>query len=657
MIVRTTLFAIAVFALAIPTASAQLELSSSEPIGGRWTDETLDLFESLPVQDGGRVKPMLTYANVQLLKTSGRRSFKDANGKRHGSVEWLLDVLFFPEEAKTYDVFLVEDAAALDALNLPHDKKRARYSYNHLAPARDELISLGQHYAHIEANQRTPVQTQLVHLAGNLSEFERLTRFMTFAEHPIHIPAESHLSELFGDADQVAYADVLPQASALVQHAMTARDNPKLSEEAREQASLLFSATLNQIEQLAASSMALALVPPPGTRADHEEWLSPGDVAGIAFQSRFPADSQIEIVKGYTDLANLREDPDAFQAKLNEVHEQTTSLAVARGEYGKIPLEVRLYNWKLFSTSQMLFVLCFLLAAVTWARPQHEPLRRIALGALTIPTAFLIAGITLRCIIRSRPPVSTLYESILFIAAVAVVLAMFIEYVNRQRIALAIGSFIGALGVFIANRYEMIEGRDTMPSLVAVLDTNFWLSTHVTTVTIGYAAGLLASAVAHVYILGKLLGWRTNDTATYRSLARMTYGVICFGLLFSVVGTVLGGIWANYSWGRFWGWDPKENGALMIILWELAILHSRMGGIIKNFGVCMAAVFGGMIVAFSWFGVNLLGVGLHSYGFTSGIARALLIFYVLESAVLGLGAIAWWLRERKSDRAGKPAAV
>jgi ABC-type transport system involved in cytochrome c biogenesis permease subunit len=270
----------------------------------------------------------------------------------------------------------------------------------------------------------------------------------------------------------------------------------------------------------------------------------------------------------------------------------------------------------------------------------------MVLGATTVPTALLIAGIVMRCIIRSRPPVSTLYESILFIAAVCVLLALFIEYVNRQRIALALAPAIGALGLFLANKYEMVEGRDTMPSLVAVLDTNFWLSTHVTTVTIGYAAGLLASAVAHVYLLGKLVGWRKNDNATYRSLARMTYGIICFGLLFSVVGTVLGGIWANYSWGRFWGWDPKENGALMIVLWELAILHSRLGGIIKNFGVCMAAVFGGIIVAFSWFGVNLLGVGLHSYGFTSGIARALLLFYIIESVVLALGAIAWWLRER-----------
>ncbi len=653
MIVRIAFTFVAAWVLGVPAALAQFELGSPELLESRWTGETLAMFESLPVQDGGRVKPMLTYANVQLLKTSGRRSCESPSGVRMNSVEWLLNVLFFPDEAKTYEVFLVEDAAALDALNLPHDKRRARYSYDHLAPARNELLTLGQQYAHIEANQRTPVQTQIVHLAGNVSEFERLTQFMRFADEAIHVPADSKLSEVFGGAEHVAYADVLPRASAMVQSAMAVRDDAELSEEAREEMSRTFSATLSQIEQLAGASMALALIPPPGTRVDHEEWLTPGDVAGLAFQSGYPTDAQFDLVRGYAELARLRDDPEAFETKLAELHDQTTALAIARGEYGKIPLEVKLYNWKLLSTSQMLFVLCFLIAAVTWARPQNEMLRRVALGMLTLPTTLLIAGIVMRCIIRSRPPVSTLYESILFITAVVVVLAMFIEYVNRQRIALAIASIIGALGVFLANKYEMIEGRDTMPSLVAVLDTNFWLSTHVTTVTIGYAAGLLASAVAHVYILGKLVGWRKNDPATYKTLSRMTYGVICFGLLFSVVGTVLGGIWANYSWGRFWGWDPKENGALMIILWELAILHSRLGGIIKNFGVCMAAVFGGIIVAFSWFGVNLLGVGLHSYGFTSGIARALLTFYIIESVVLSLGAIAWWMRERNPTPTSK----
>jgi hypothetical protein len=129
----------------------------------------------------------------------------------------------------------------------------------------------------------------------------------------------------------------------------------------------------------------------------------------------------------------------------------------------------------------------------------------------------------------------------------------------------------------------------------------------------------------------------------------MVYGVVCFGLLFSFTGTVLGGIWANDSWGRFWGWDPKENGALMIVLWNLVILHARMGGFIRDLGIHACAVFGGMIVAFSWWGVNLLGIGLHSYGFTSGIMKTLTIFWSIEAALLFV-ACELWLRSKRAAR-------
>ena len=117
----------------------------------------------------------------------------------------------------------------------------------------------------------------------------------------------------------------------------------------------------------------------------------------------------------------------------------------------------------------------------------------------------------------------------------------------------------------------------------------------------------------------------------------MVYGTLCFGLFFSIVGTILGGIWANYSWGRFWGWDPKENGALMICLAELIILHLRMGGYIRDRGVHVLSVLNAMIIAFSWWGVNLLGVGLHSYGFTDGIFKLLAGFFALEMIVMGIG--------------------
>jgi ABC-type transport system involved in cytochrome c biogenesis permease subunit len=171
----------------------------------------------------------------------------------------------------------------------------------------------------------------------------------------------------------------------------------------------------------------------------------------------------------------------------------------------------------------------------------------------------------------------------------------------------------------------------------------------VTTVTIGYGAGLLAGFVAHIYVFGKAFGIKRHNRDFYLNLSRTTYGIICFGLLFSTLGTVLGGIWANDSWGRFWGWDPKENGALMIVLWELAILHAFAGGLIKRYGLNMAAIAGNIIVAFSWFGVNLLGVGLHSYGFTSGVQRTLLIFYGFESLVLLIGAIGWFRDYAESE--------
>jgi len=191
------------------------------------------------------------------------------------------------------------------------------------------------------------------------------------------------------------------------------------------------------------------------------------------------------------------------------------------------------------------------------------------------------------------------------------------------------------VGLFVANAYELREGGDTMGRLVAVLNSNFWLSTHVTTVTMGYSAGLLAAALGHVYIFTRLVAPGRRELL--RQVARMCYGVICFGLLFSFVGTVLGGIWANYSWGRFWGWDPKENGALLIVLANLMILHARLGGYLRDLGICISAVLLAIVVTLSWWGVNLLGIGLHSYGFTTGIMGRLLVFWAIESVVVAVG--------------------
>ena len=131
----------------------------------------------------------------------------------------------------------------------------------------------------------------------------------------------------------------------------------------------------------------------------------------------------------------------------------------------------------------------------------------------------------------------------------------------------------------------------------------------------------------------------------------MIYGVTCFAVIFSFVGTMLGGIWADQSWGRFWGWDPKENGALLIVIWSAIVLHARWGGIAKDRGIAALAIGGNIVTAWSWFGTNLLQEGLHSYGFSDSGFIWLMRFNGLQ---LFFVAIAYlpkrlWRSELRSD--------
>jgi len=194
-----------------------------------------------------------------------------------------------------------------------------------------------------------------------------------------------------------------------------------------------------------------------------------------------------------------------------------------------------------------------------------------------------------------------------------------------------------------------------MDPLIAVLDSNFWLTYHVITITLGYCAGLLSAVLSLVYVLMRGLNLDGEDKDLRRSLTRAVYGMLCFTLFLSLVGTVLGGIWANYSWGRFWGWDPKENGALMIVLWSLAILHARLGGYIREWGLHLSSIFTACVVVFSWWHVNFLGVGLHNYGFTAEKKWMVWIFYAAMGAVMLFGAIVMW-NERNRRKIGGTAS-
>jgi ABC-type transport system involved in cytochrome c biogenesis permease subunit len=258
--------------------------------------------------------------------------------------------------------------------------------------------------------------------------------------------------------------------------------------------------------------------------------------------------------------------------------------------------------------------------------------------------------------LQERPPVTNLYSSAIFIGWGAVIVSLILERIFRDGIGAACAGGIGFVTLIIA--HHLAGSGDTLEMLQAVLDTNIWLATHVVAITTGYSAMFLAGMLAIIYIVrGVFTRSLTKQTAD--SLARMTYGVVCFATLFSFVGTVLGGIWADQSWGRFWGWDPKENGAVLIVLWCAIILHARWGGFIRQRGLMIMALFGNVVTSFSWFGVNMLGVGLHSYGFMQKAFPWLVGFMLSQFALMLIAAMPLerWQSFRTvstSTRGGRP---
>jgi ABC-type transport system involved in cytochrome c biogenesis permease subunit len=234
-----------------------------------------------------------------------------------------------------------------------------------------------------------------------------------------------------------------------------------------------------------------------------------------------------------------------------------------------------------------------------------------------------------------RPPITNLYSTAIFIGWAVVLMSLIFESIYRLGLGNIVASVVGFLTLLVA--YNLSLDGDTFIVLQAVLDTQFWLATHVITINLGYAATYAAGAWGIVYILCTHVFSVLNEDARKKVL-RTLYGTLCFAIFFSFVGTVLGGLWADDSWGRFWGWDPKENGALMIVLWNALALHARWGGLVKGRGLANLAVFGTIITTWSYFGVNEYGVGLHAYGAaTSSTAMWLLTFGTSQLAIIALG--------------------
>ena len=635
-------------------SSAPQPTRAATPFDGEWSEEIVDVASHIPLLDGGRIKPLSSFADFTVLRFSGRKRVKHEDGRKYHAVAWLLDLLYRPDRALDAPIFLVTDSDALTAIGLEEiaRKKRDRYTYRELRPGIETLNLKASEYRRKPERSRSRIENQVVLLSRNLDDLERIRLSGAFKDFDFQVDGDEELSKALGGATRVRWSTVLEHRGALQKFAT--RHQARSDEEKQKYLTtdLILGAvdmTVSMVEALQQdpSRPRLSLFPPAGTAEDEPTWHTGGNLINL------PKAISPEVLGHVKRLEKLKDhvsEPGAFLAALKDYQSGIETSAKRRGEYSKIGMEVLLYKMALFHWAIFFFILAFLLTAVWWIKPTLQKLKLAITGFTILGVIAVTIGIVMRCIIRERPPVSTLYETVLFITAVGVIACLITERINKMGIALSAAPILGALGMFMAMRYEEMRGTDTMPTLVAVLDTNFWLATHVTTVTIGYSAGLLASALGHLYVLGKAFGLKRTDRAFYTSLGRMVYGMIAFGLIFSVIGTILGGVWANDSWGRFWGWDPKENGALMIVLGNLAILHARMGGFMGPFGMALSSILLGVIVAFSWWGVNLLGVGLHSYGFTAGIQKTLNIFYAIEGAVIVTGLYWLWWSKRASGQ-------
>ena len=289
----------------------------------------------------------------------------------------------------------------------------------------------------------------------------------------------------------------------------------------------------------------------------------------------------------------------------------------------------------LFYTSVGLYLFAFILLGLSWII-QPLLLKRASYALLILGFLFHAYGIYLRMHIMGRPPVSTLYESVIFVAFIVILFAIILEYFRRDGLGIFVGTVSGSIFHYIGFGYS--ADGDTLSMLVAVLNSNFWLATHVTTITMGYGASLVAGFIGHLYLVQAIR--QPENKSNLKSIFNNLFGITLIALFFTLFGTILGGIWADQSWGRFWGWDPKENGALLIVLWQLMMVHMRLSGLAKPAEFALGMALNNIIVALAWFGVNLLQVGLHSYGFDDGVARNLFIFIVLE-LIIGFGTYLW----------------
>jgi len=588
---------------------------------------SLDSMAGWPVLEGGRVMPLDSYARLKLLQFSGKSTID-----KQPALSWLAGLMFSPELVETQRVFMINHPEVTEALGIDPEDRR-RFSFSEMHTGIGKLHEMAVKAYEIPDEERSPVEKEILRVYHNVTQYSELTQAFLFATpHRDFAVANPAVKELLGlPPSEIGYSflDIFLRATRMsdVLTRLEKKDVASWTEVEKDVFGL--SSTLFQWSQHH-RALPLAMIPLHGHGS--EEWVSPWDVLSLGINTPEVRDevTMVQDVVRHYQAGNQLE----FGIAAHTVERSVLKRSHGNRGIKNLDLELLYNKSDLFYRAKLFYGLAFLLGMVA-IMMDWKGLRVVAAGMIIAGLIPHTLGIVWRMMIMGRPPMTNLYATFLFVAWVCVVLGLFIEWFQRNNLGTVLSGIGGLVLLLVAARFST-QG-DTLGVVVAVLDSNFWLATHVVCITIGYAGCVAAGIAGHVYLLQGL--FKTSEHSAMRSTTKAVYGLLAFGLIFSFLGTMLGGVWADQSWGRFWGWDPKENGALLIVLWCALLFHARVSGMIGPHGMAQGSVFGVIVVVFAWLGVNLLGVGLHSYGFTSGLALGMWITIGIELIFMAATAV------------------
>lgn len=577
-------------------------------------------FGRIPVVADGRLKPIDALARSKLRIISDREEITTEEGKKISATQWLLDVMANPPAAAKHKILYIDLQQLVDFFDLKRVPKH-RYSILEIMPKLEKFQAEIEKASSLSVNEQDTYQRRLMELARRVRVIDVLNQAFQIREDMFPpIPEREEFERDRAGAE--AKLRTLVQFVQFEKERMEKIEAPRvIPAKADEKAKQGPNATGVENWQAYVTALEMSLI-----MAKIGESPDPMTVAW------------------YSMLSAYRDNkPEEFNKQVDQYLSQVNGDKSYGTRPSRTDFEAFFNHFAPFYYLCILYIFAFLFTVAAWLK---WPVFFNRTALLLAIFGFLVHtwAIYARIYISGRPPVTNLYTTAIFIGWGAILLGIVFEMLFKHGVGNLISTIAGYATLFIAHNLAADGTADTFGILVAVLDTQFWLATHVVTINLGYATTFVSGCLGVIYILRGVLT-PSMTPAIGKDITRMMYGTLCFGMLFSFFGTVLGGLWGDVSWGRFWGWDPKENGALLIVLWTALILHARWDGWVKDRGFAVLAVAGNIWTAWSWFGVNQLGVGLHAYGKTEGTLEALGMFFLSQFIVMGLGMLPlsyWW---------------